>query len=83
MKWFYSTSQDLKYGVGTISWGWNLTEEIIEDADAEAIANLVDMSKKHYACCAKRNKITHSAVQSCYTNPVTHARLCFDELGEK
>ena len=29
--------------------GWKHTKEIIEDADAEAIANLVDMSKKYYA----------------------------------
>ena len=63
--------------------GWKCTEEIIEDADAEAIASLVDMSKKFYACCAKCNKITHSSSQTRYTNPVSHARSCFDELEEK
>ena len=63
--------------------GWKHTKEIIEDADAEAIANLVDMSKKYYAWCTKYNKITHSATQSHYANSLSHAKLCSGELEEK
>ena len=49
------------------------------------IANLADICRRstYYSCCAKYNKSTHSAMQSCYANPVSHARLCSEDLEDE